>query len=398
MSVLITSVVEVVIVLLFGMFMSKHPKTSVLLSIILALAVQYVLFGLWAIGPFEKTMGSQVVGREFMRAAVFAPETTQGLKLDAEVPIPNHNSKQALIHVKAAALNPSNYKVTLASIPFIRHIGKHVVGYDFAGSVVSVGSDPSCRKFKVGEYVYGMAATGSIAEYARAQCSMIAHKPKSLDFKQAASLPVVALTSLEAYMKTGLKKGDNVLVIGASGGCGIYGITLAEKVFKAKATGICSTKNVDFVKSIGASAVVDYKSESAMKELSKKGRQFDVIYDTVSSFDPVDPDYEPSMAQLLRENGKYIAINGWFSDWTRCLLSKITVPLFAFDVNRPNYELFLLDATTEMLETLASYFDSKTLTKTPIATVINLDRNESLWSGFEQMQSRRTVGKIVFEI
>mmetsp|Transcript_20254 Transcript_20254/g.26286 ORF Transcript_20254/g.26286 Transcript_20254/m.26286 type:complete len:398 (-) Transcript_20254:100-1293(-) len=388
--------VEVAVAVIFLLFVSRHPRCGSLCTVVLAVLCSYALFGLWALGPFEKVVGSEIVGQKRMSAVVFAPEESAGIKLDT-VDVPDHNNKQVLIEVKAAGLNPSNYKFTIGSVPFLRHVTKHVVGYDVSGIVRSVGSDPSCKGLKVGDDVYGMAATGSIAEFSRAQCSTVAHKPKTLTYIQAASLPVVALTSLEAYRKGSIKPNDNVLVIGASGGCGIYGVTLAEKVFNARATGICSTKNVEFVKALGASSVVDYKSQDSMQSLISSGKQFDIIYDTVSSFDPVDPDYEPSMAPLLKPGGKYVAINGWISDWWRCFMSRVTVPLFGFDVHRPNYELFLLTPTSEMLETLASLFDSKKLTEAPIAATFKLDSNDSVEKAFEKMKSRRTVGKIVFE-
>lgn len=110
------------------------------------------------------------------------------------------------------------------------------------------------------------------------------------------------MTTVEAYIRGNLKKGDHVLVIGASGGCGIFGVTIA-KAKGAKVTGICSTKNVDFVKKLGADNVVDYKDPAQMKKLNESGQIFDVIYDTVSSFEAVDPDYEPMIGHLKKSGG-----------------------------------------------------------------------------------------------
>ena len=120
-------------------------------------------------------------------------------------------------------------------------------------------------------------------------------------------MPVVALTTQEAYVRGKLKKGNHVLVIGASGGCGIFGVTMA-KAMGAEVTGICSTKNVDFVKKLGADHVVDYKDAAQMKKLNESGKIFDVIYDTVTSFEEVDPDYEPIVGHLKKDGGEFCVL------------------------------------------------------------------------------------------
>jgi NADPH:quinone reductase-like Zn-dependent oxidoreductase len=225
----------------------------------------------------------------------------------ARVPVPDHSSSQLLVEVKAAGLNPSNYKLSLARVPFVRHLngGMHVVGYDVAGVALSVGSDSSCDGLRVNDAIYGFAA-GAFAEYAVLSCSRAARSPKSISASAAAGLPVAALTSLAAWELAGIKKGTDVLVLGASGGCGIFGVSIAN-VLGARVTGLCSSKNVDFVRSLGASAVVDYKDPAALQALISSPPRFDIIYDTVSSFDPVDPDYEPTMRPLLKPNGRYRA-------------------------------------------------------------------------------------------
>jgi NADPH:quinone reductase-like Zn-dependent oxidoreductase len=169
--------------------------------------------------------------------------------------------------VKSAALNPSNYKIVPAQIPFLRHLKQFVLGYDFAGVVTSVGDDPTCHDVRVGDEVFGISMLGSVAQYAVTDCKVVMGKPKSLTMAQASGLPVAALTSLEAFDRAGLKPGQKALVIGASGGCGIFGVTLA-KAMGAHVTGVCSTRNVEFVRdTLGADSVVDYKSPDDMAAL-----------------------------------------------------------------------------------------------------------------------------------
>ena len=112
--------------------------------------------------------------------------------------MPGHSRGELLVKVRAAGLNPSNFKVNMARLPFFRHTkAGHVVGYDVEGIVVGVGEDCAAR-FAVGEAIYGFAATGSIAEYAALRCGMAGLSPKSLTPLQTAGLPVVALTSMVA--------------------------------------------------------------------------------------------------------------------------------------------------------------------------------------------------------
>ena len=158
----------------------------------------------------------------------------------------------------------------------------------------------------------------------------------------------MALTSQEAWDRTNLKKGDSALVIGASGGCGTFGVTLA-KALGATVTGICSTKNVKLVYELGADAVVDYRKTLEMDKLKAGGKQFDVIYDTVTSFAPEDPDYEPDMRPLLKQGGRYVAINGSPLDWILGIWEKILFKkYFGMKIQREHYDLFLLTPTVDI--------------------------------------------------
>ena len=229
---------------------------------------------------------------------------------------------------------------------------------------------------------------------------MAAVKPVSITASQAASLPVAALTSMMAWDRTVLAPGQAALVVGASGGCGLYGVALA-KILGATTTGICSTRNLGFVRGLGADRVVDYTDRDAMAALREEGRQFDVIYDTVSSPAPEDPDYSDVIEPLLKPGGRIVAINGSPLDWTRGVVEKFVLRgllgLEDVSIQRPGFDLFLLTPARADLERLVAWFDQGALPTPPIDSAFYLSREGDLERGFARMKSRRTVGKIVFE-
>ena len=385
--------------------------------VITTIEILISLFLIWLIRTFPKSMGliclgvaywmrgmllsnssdgANIIGKKHMAAAIFAPGVGEhGVKVE-NIPVPGYTTSEILIKVNAAGLNPSNYKMNPAKLPFVRHArkGKHVIGYDVEGTVLAVGADKECHSFAVGNNIYGFGS-GSIAEYAVVGCSRAGLSPKSLTSTQTAGLPVVALTSQEAWDRTLLSKDQSVLVIGASGGCGTFGVTLA-KALGAHVTGICSTRNIDLVTNLGADAVVDYKKQSEMNKLIAKGQQFDVIYDTVTSFAPEDPDYEPAMRPLLKPGGKYVAINGSPMDWTRGIWEKILFSKLGIQIQRKDYDLFLLTPTTEKLNRLAKLIDEGIVPPTIIDTTYSLTE-ANLNAAFTFIKSRRVVGKICFE-
>ena len=162
--------------------------------------------------------------------------------------IPAMGSSNVLVRVKAAAINPVDYKLPrLALGP--------VVGLDFSGVIESLGKNVT--EFAVGDEVYGQVK-GSLADFAVASPEEIVLKPKNLSFSEAAAIPLTYVTSLQGLRDNGcLKKGGRVLVIGASGGCGIAALQLAKSMGAKKIVAVCSGKNADLVKSHGADEVID---------------------------------------------------------------------------------------------------------------------------------------------
>src|SRR5262249_1239231 len=149
-------------------------------------------------------------------------------------------------------------------------------GLDFAGTVEAVGGNVT--EFKPGDEVFGVRA-GALAEYVCVrQAGAIALKPRNVNFEQAASIPT-ALVALQGLRDTArLKAGQKILINGASGGIGTFAVQIA-KAFGAEVTGVCSTRNVDLVKSLGADRVIDYTKE----DYTKSDQRYDVIYDLVNN-------------------------------------------------------------------------------------------------------------------
>src|SRR3954463_15885197 len=205
------------------------------------------------------------------------------LKLEqVEKPVPNDN--QILVRVRAVSLRFYDGGMLgggVGRLVFgLRKPKNTIPGSDFAGTVDAVGQNVT--EFKAGDEVFGVRA-GCLAEYVCVrQSGAVVPKPTNVSFEQAASIPT-ALVALQGLRDTGrVKAGQKVLINGASGGVGTFAVQIAKN-FGAEVTGVCSTRNVDLVRSIGADRVIDYTKE----DYTKGDQRYDVIYDLVNnrSFD-----------------------------------------------------------------------------------------------------------------
>ncbi len=220
-----------------------------------------------------------------MKAAVYVqygpPEVLQVKQV--EKPIPNKN--EILLRIKATAVNSGDWRLRKAdpfAVRFIFGLLKpkmQILGSVFSGEVESVGTD--VKKFKVGDVVFGHTdmSFGAYAEYkCLSENASIALKPANVTHKEAAVIPFGGVTALHFIKKAAIKPGQKVLVVGASGAVGSAAVQLA-KSFGAHVTGVCSTANVDLVKSIGADKVIDYTKE----DFTQNGERYDVIFDSVKA-------------------------------------------------------------------------------------------------------------------
>src|SRR5437764_2634462 len=249
-----------------------------------ALAIFLVLFAWFEFAYWTSTNDcgrSILAGAERMKAIKYceygSPDDV--LKIEqVEKPVPNDN--QILVRVRAVSLRFFDGGMLQGGVGRLifglRKPKNTTPGSDFAGTVEAVGQNVT--EFKPGDEVFGVRA-GALAEYICVRLSgAIASKPGNVNFEQAASLPT-ALVALQGLRDTvHVKAGQKVLINGASGGVGTFAVQIA-KAFGAEVTGVCSTHNVDLVKSLGADHVIDYTKE----DYTKGDQRYDVIYDLVNN-------------------------------------------------------------------------------------------------------------------
>jgi len=211
----------------------------------------------------------------------YGPPDVLQLK-DVEKPAPNDD--QVLVRVHAASLNPSEMHMMSGKL-IARVLGGNgllkpkntIPGADIAGQVEAVGKNVT--QFKLGDEVFGRRAPGGFAEYVCVSEKLIALKPANLTFEQAAAVPVAGITALQSLRDTGqIQPGQKVLINGASGGVGTFTMQIA-KAFGVHVTGVCHTRNLDLVRSLGADRVIDYNREN----FSRNGQRYDLIIDNVGN-------------------------------------------------------------------------------------------------------------------
>jgi NADPH:quinone reductase-like Zn-dependent oxidoreductase len=235
---------------------------------------------------------------------------------DVPKPVPEDN--EALVEVHAASVTFSNlFLATGGPFPIgliaglVRKPTAQILGSDIAGRVEAVGKD--VQRFQPGDEVFGYLADcgkGGYAEYVCAPERVLELKPTNLSFEEAAAVPEAGLVAQQAVRYDGqIQKGQNVLVYGASGGIGTFAVQFA-KSFGAEVTGVCSTRNLDLVRSIGADHVIDYKKE----DFTRNGQLYDLIvatagYRSISAY-----------RRSLRPGGIYVCTGG---GWAQILQAGI---------------------------------------------------------------------------
>ena len=234
---------------------------------------------------------------------------------DIEKPAPADD--EVLVKVRAASVNPLDWHFMRGS-PYIMRLGTGLgvpndssMGVDFAGTVESVGGN--VKQFKRGDEVFG-GTSGAFAEYVTVrEDRALVLKPANMTFEQAASVPIAAITALQALRDKGkLKPGQKVLINGASGGVGTFAVQIA-KSFGAQVTGVCSTRNVEMVRSIGADHVIDYTRE----DYTKSGQRYDLIVDMVGNHSLL------TNRQVLNPDGILVIVGGPKGNWLGPLMGPI---------------------------------------------------------------------------
>lgn len=238
-----------------------------------------------------------------------------------EVTKPAPRDDEVLIKIHAASINARDWRLMRANPFFIRLIPggllrpkNKILGGDVSGRVEAIGRN--IKQFVPGDEVFGYlpakTGQGTFAEYVCAPENAITQKPVNLTFEQAAAVPIAAITVLQSLRDYGnLQPGQRVLINGASGGVGTFAVQIA-KAFGAEVTAVCSTRNLEMVRSLGADHVIDYKVE----DFTKKGQQYDLIL-AVNGYHPIS-DY----LNRLKPEGTYIVAGGSMAQLFQAALNK----------------------------------------------------------------------------
>lgn len=292
---------------------------------------------------------------EPMKAIVYScygsPEVLQ--YADVAKPVPADND--VLVRIHAAAVNPLDWHYMRGS-PYFMRLGAGLgapedprMGVDFAGTVEAVGNNVT--RFKPGDEVFG-GRNGAFAEYVVVpEDRALVLKPTNVTFEQAASVPIAAITALQALRDKGkLQAGQKVLINGASGGVGTFAVQIA-KSFGAEVTGVCSTRNVEMVRSIGADHVFDYKKE----DYTKSGKRYDLIIDMVGN--------HPLLAnrRVLTPDGTLVIVGGPKGDWLRPLMLPLRATLLSPFVEQ-NFVMLLAQIKQDDLAVLGNLMQQGKMT------------------------------------
>jgi NADPH:quinone reductase-like Zn-dependent oxidoreductase len=207
-----------------------------------------------------------------------------------------------LIRVRAASVNPLDWHLMRGEPSFLRMMGgknprARIPGADVAGQVEQVG--PRVKELRPGDEVFG-TCKGAFAEYARTREKYLARKPPSVSWEQAASIPVAGCTALQAVRDHGLlRPGETVLVNGAAGGVGTFAVQIA-KALGGNVTGVCSTRNLGLVRSIGADHVIDYTVE----DFTRSDHRYDLVVQTAGNQSAAD------LQRALAPKGHLVVVGG----------------------------------------------------------------------------------------
>ncbi len=254
---------------------------------------------------------------ETMKAIVYRCYGSPDVLEFADVEKPMVADDEVLVKVVAASVNPLDWHYMRGS-PYIMRLGSGIgapkdsrLGVDFAGTVEAVGKNVT--RFKPGDEVFG-GRSGAFAEYVIVpEDRAIVLKPASVTFEQAASVPIAGLTALQALRDKGrLEPGQKVLINGASGGVGTFAVQIAKSM-GAEVTGVCSTRNVEMVRSIGADHVIDYKKE----DYTHSAQRYDLIIDMVGNHSLT------ANRKVLTPNGILVMVGGAKGNWIAPLINPL---------------------------------------------------------------------------
>jgi NADPH:quinone reductase-like Zn-dependent oxidoreductase len=258
-------------------------------------------------GPADPLAADATRMQAIVHRCYGAPDVLKVEDIEKPTPAPD----EVLVRVRAASVNPLDWHY-MRGTPYIMRLDSGLgtptstrMGVDFAGTVEAVGRN--VKRFRPGDAVFG-GRSGAFADYVTVrEDRALALKPANLTFEQAASVPIAAITALQGLRDKGqIQPGQKVLINGASGGVGTFAVQIA-KSFGAEVTGVCSTRNLDLVRSIGADHVVDYTKE----DFTRSGQRYDLILDNVGNHALL------ALRRALTPGGTVVIVGGQKGNWIR---------------------------------------------------------------------------------
>ena len=361
-----------------------------IVRIVFVLLIVAFLFVFVAYWRSTNDCGKTAAPTNPMKAIVYCDYGLTNLKLEnVERPVPNDD--QILVRVRAASVNPYDWHFIEGTPYIMRMMGVGLrkpkdtrVGVDFAGTVEAVGKNVT--QFKPGDDVFG-GKGGAFAEYVcRRAEGAVALKPANITFEQAASVNIAGITALQGLRDKGkVQPGQKVLINGASGGVGTFAVQIA-KSYGAEVTGVCSTRNLDLVRSLGADHVIDYTKE----DFAKSEQRYDVILDNV-------PNHSLSECRrILTPNGKYVMIGGggpndsrWVGPFGRVIHTLVLSPFISQKMG-----MMMADANQKDLTVLADMMQTGKL-KPVIDRTYKLDQVPDAIRYLEEGHAR---GKVIITV
>ncbi|MGN8842407.1 NADP-dependent oxidoreductase [Niallia sp. HCP3S3_B10] len=315
----------------------------------------------------------------------------------AEMPTPDIGEYEVLAEIHAASINPVDFKIRDGKVKLLlKYKMPLILGNDFSGVVAKVGA--KVTRFKVGDEIYARprkSKIGTFAEYIAIHGEDIALKPKNLSFEEAASIPLVGLTTYQALADImQLQKGQKILIQAGAGGVGTFAIQLA-KIMGAFVSTTASEAGTNLVKSLGADEIINYRTE----KFEEKLKNYDAVFDTLGG-----EILEKSFG-VLKSGGKIVSVSGlpnarfgreYGSGFFKTLLfSALTHKLTALEKkHHVQYSFLFMKPSGEQLRTIANYIEAGKI----IPIIDRVYPFENAQEAMEYAETGRAKGKIIVKI
>jgi len=316
-------------------------------------------------------------------------ELKEGLSFN-ETSKPSITATDILIQTKAAGLNPIDYKMVAGGLRDIISLDlPNTIGYDVSGVIVEKGDQ--VRTFEIGDAVYGRVPQnqmGTVAEYVLVDHTVVSKKPANITFEEAAGLPLVGLTAIQALERVGLKAGDQILIHAGSGGVGSFAIQYA-KAKGAYGYTTTSTENVNWVKALGADHVIDYKKEDYKSVVS----ELDTVFDTLGG------NYTREALQVIKKGGRVTSIAGVPDEETAALMGMDGYKLpdnlaKLIDEKSANYKLTWMKPDGKQLDTISAMVNDEKIK--PVTDTVYAFENAI--KAYEHLATGRAKGKVMVSL